>query len=87
MFSSVHNYYENLVFQHLLIIMKKRGETMNNDLMEDVACIALNHLPPRYIRHNVDMAFNLTDEEQEKMNHNVIKAVNAAIESCKPRPI
>jgi hypothetical protein len=27
----------------------------NPELLSDVACVALNRLPPRYIRHIVDM--------------------------------
>lgn len=85
MFSSVHNYYEQLVFEQVLIIAKKRLEVVNNDLIEDIACIALNKLPPRYIRHNVDMVFNLTDDECEQIMNKVINAVNEAIDVCKPR--
>jgi hypothetical protein len=30
------------------------GPAHNHDLLADVACVALNRLPPRYIRHQVD---------------------------------
>ncbi|CAK0758689.1 competence protein ComFB [Gammaproteobacteria bacterium] len=85
MFSSVHNYYEHMVFERILLIMKERREYINTDFMEDIACIALNHLPSRYVRHNVDTAFNLSDAEQEKMNNQVLRAVNEAFEFSKRR--
>ncbi|AFU98068.1 peptidase, metallopeptidase [Simiduia agarivorans SA1 = DSM 21679] len=49
------------------------------DFLADVACVALNHLPPRYIRHDVDMSFFLSPQEQEEMQKKVRKAVKDAL--------
>jgi len=87
MFSSIHNYYEQMVLERIQIVAKERGEVIDGDLMEDIACIALNHLPSRYIRHNVDMAFSLNDPEWEEMHSKVIKVVDEAIDFSKRRQI
>ena len=75
-FESVHNYYENLVFVEIRKILKKRKiNTDDDDYAEDIACVALNRLPTRYVRHHVDLAFYLTAEEHEMINDSVRTAV------------
>ena len=75
---SIHNYYEGLVFEALQQQLPE--DYGNNDYIADVACVALNHLPPRYIRHNVDMAFYLSPNERQEMSEKVTQAVLKAIE-------
>lgn len=78
-FESVHNYYENLVFIEIRKILKKRKINVDdNDYAEDIACVALNRLPTRYVRHHVDLAFYLTVEEHEMINDSVKTAVTDA---------
>lgn len=79
---SIHNYYESLVGEYL-INDALQGEEYNQDFLEDVACLALNHLPARYVRHDVDMAFFLTTREREKMQQQVIEAVLKAIDQVR----
>ena len=73
-FDSLENYYQRLVYQAII------SEYANTELaqvpgsLEDVACLALNQLPPRYVRHAVDTAFYISIEEQQEM----IKAVREA---------
>lgn len=74
---NIHNYYEHLVMQRLMEII---GDTKDSDYLEDVACVALNQLPSRYVRHNVDMIYYLTTEEREDMEKKIEKAVTHAIE-------
>ncbi|MBE0511219.1 MAG: late competence development ComFB family protein [Chromatiales bacterium] len=76
---SIHNYYESLVSEYLLEDALK-GEQMDQDFIEDVACLALNRLPARYVRHAVDMAFFLTTPERERMQQRVVEAVREAIQ-------
>jgi len=62
-FEQVHNYYERLVFE----AVAQQSESYPNftaDMLADVACVALNRLPARYVRHDVDMMFYLTEPER-----------------------
>ena len=62
-FDQVHNYYERLVFEEVA----RRVPTyprFSADMLADVACVALNRLPARYVRHDVDMMFYLTEQER-----------------------
>jgi hypothetical protein len=74
---SIHNYYEGLVFEEI------RNQVAENfsqtDYIADVACVALNNLPPRYIRHDVDMAFYLSPMDRKEMLDKVNLAVKNAI--------
>lgn len=74
---SVHNYYELQVFDEIARRDERARE--DADFLADVACVALNHLPPRYIRHDVDMSFFLSPQEQEEMQKKVRKAVKDAL--------
>jgi len=76
-FDNVHNYYEKLVYTRVILNIKKKKLDM--DYLEDVACVALNHLPPRYIRFDVDMIFYLSPEERLEMEKKVDAAIELAI--------
>ncbi|MFT6388538.1 MAG: hypothetical protein ACJAUP_001921 [Cellvibrionaceae bacterium] len=81
--STVHNYYERLVTE--AILQQDPRATSDFDYMDDTSCVALNHLPPRYIRHGVDMSFYLSPIELEEITTKVSKAVKHAIEFVKKR--
>ena len=74
---NIHNYYEHLVFQ---IILELADKPEIDSYVEDVACVALNKLPPRYIRYDIDMVFYLNDKERETMINQVEYAVKYAID-------
>lgn len=74
---SVHNYYEKLVIEGLLRT-SQRCQTDSN-FLADTACVALNRLPPRYIRHDVDMTFFMSTQELAEMEEKVQKAINQAL--------
>lgn len=74
---SVHNYYEQMVISEINRQLGTRA--MDTDFIADVACVALNHLPPRYIRYDVDMAFYLSPNESQEMEEKVAGAVRNAI--------
>jgi len=80
------NFYENLVNNYLTETAAPKAEISDDDLLEDITCLALNVLPPRYIRHNVDMAFFLSDEEHEQMKAAVAQAVDNAIKIAVTNP-
>ena len=74
---NIHNYYEQLVIRRIQDIL---GNSESGDFLEDVACVALNQLPSRYVRHNVDMVYYLTSDERTTMEQQIEKAVTHAIE-------
>ena len=78
-YESVTNYYETLVAFELRDQLKESENANDRDYIEDVACVALNKLPPRYVRHHVDLAYYLTDEEKLAMDSAVRIAVSDAI--------
>ncbi len=63
-FEQVHNYYERLVFEEVVSRAAEHPE-FTNDMLSDVCCVALNRLPARYVRHDVDMMFYLTEHERQ----------------------
>jgi hypothetical protein len=73
---SIHNYYEHMVLEE--IQRSLAGSQRGADFSADIACVALNHLPPRYIRHAVDMAFYLSPKERQEMEEKVAAAVRQA---------
>jgi competence protein ComFB len=74
---SVHNYYERFVFEQILRASDYAAADAN--YFADVACVALNHLPPRYVRFDVDMSFFLSPQEMDEMADKVALAVNQAL--------
>ncbi len=67
-FDQVHNYYERLVFEEVVRrAQEPEHEDYTSDMLADVACLALNRLPARYVRHDVDMMFYLTEPERHAM--------------------
>lgn len=80
---TIHNYYENLVLEKLQE-RHQRG-LITAETIADVACVALNRLPPRYIRFDVDMAFYLSPKEYQEIDNKVENAVDEAMEFVRLR--
>lgn len=83
----IHNYYEHLILERIdeLGLNKTKG----TDYIADLCCLALNQVPPRYIRYEVDMSFYLPQSERQQMEMNVENAVTKAIrflDEQKPEP-
>lgn len=74
----IHNYYEHLVLERIeeLGLTKSKPE----DYIADLCCLALNQIPPRYIRFEVDMSFYLPQNEKQQMEMNAVNALNQAME-------
>lgn len=73
--NDVSNVYEHLVLDHL----KKVGGDLSAEAQADAACLALNKLPPKYVRHAVDWMFFISAGELERINRAVDIAVTNAI--------
>lgn len=74
---SIQNYYEPMVIESLAELTE--GKSHSDDFLIDVVCVALNHLPPRYIRHEVDMIYYLSPVEAKEMRDKVHEAVKNAL--------
>ena len=74
---NIDNYYEKMVADALAIRLK--DSNMDIEELADIACVALNHLPPRYFRHEIDMAFYLSPTEYQEMKDKVSQVVEEAI--------
>jgi hypothetical protein len=76
-FEQVHNYYERLVFEE---VARRSGDFsgFTSDMLADVACVSLNRLPARYVRHDVDLMFYLTEQERQAIELSLEEALQYA---------
>ena len=74
----IHNYYERLVVEETFA-QSTRVQEGDRDFLADAACVALNRMPPRYIRHDVDMTFFMSPQDIEEIRNKVVQAVTDAI--------
>jgi len=80
-FESAHNHQETLVFSRVALVSARYPQLASNqDALVDAACIALNALKPRYVRHTVDLSYHLSDAERAECEAAVNAAVDAAFE-------
>ncbi|QEY14760.1 hypothetical protein D0C16_01510 [Cellvibrio sp. KY-GH-1] len=80
----LHNYYERLVVQEVFD-QSERVQQGDRDFLADVACVALNRLPPRYIRHDVDMTFFMSPQDMVEIERKVTQAVTDALNYVESR--
>ena len=76
-FEQVHNYYERLVFEEI-VRRSDQHDDFSADMLADVACVALNRLPARYVRHDVDLMFYLTEHERHAIELSMAAAMDFA---------
>jgi hypothetical protein len=85
-FDQVHNYYERLVFEE---VMRRAQQPQHHDytadMLSDVACLALNRLPARYVRHDVDMMFYLTEQERHAIEQSLDEVLTFSFGFVKER--
>jgi len=82
-FDNITNYFEKLVFDAIQENIINNKLDNDEDFLGDIACVALNQLPARYVRHNVDMVFYMTTDEREQNKVIVEDAVIMAIDYVK----
>jgi hypothetical protein len=85
----INNYFERLVTDQLWKITLNPQDIdipISQAFIEDVACLALNKLPPCYVRSTVDKSSKLTELNFEEMSLMVSQAIAEAIEVVKLRP-
>lgn len=83
-FESIQNFYEQPVIAAVLAAAGSYPH-LNSELLADVACVALNRLPTRYIRHAVDLAFYMSDQERAGNERSITAAVQHAFEFVQAR--
>ncbi|GAB4215907.1 MAG: late competence development ComFB family protein [Rhodoferax sp.] len=76
-FEQVHNYFERIVFEEVARRSVDHPD-FGEDMLADVACVALNRLPARYVRHDVDMMFYLTEVERRAIEDALREALDFA---------
>lgn len=78
-FSTVRNHNERTVFDAVHHLAPQYpGLAHDPELLADVACVALNRLAPRYIRHEVDFVFYLSERERGESERQLGEAVEYA---------
>lgn len=80
----IHNFYERRVIEEIYK-QSERVKDGDRNFLADVACVALNRLPPRYIRHDVDMTFFTSPQEMIEIETKVNQAVQQAIDYVNSR--
>jgi len=83
-FDEIHNVQEKAVFSAIAELAPTYPH-FDADLMADVGCIALNRVPPRYVRHTVDFTFYQTTLERENDQRVIDEAVRHAFEFVQAR--
>ncbi|ATG92228.1 late competence development ComFB family protein [Methylomonas koyamae] len=75
---NINNYYERLVMDQLWKLGEQADQPFSQAFQEDVACLALNRLPPCYVRNTIDKGINVSEAQYLEM----VAAVNSAIEQA-----
>lgn len=73
---SVHNYFERFVFNE--ISEHYSDKDLSRQEVADMACIALNAIPPKYIRYDIDMSFYTSSHEHQEYEQKIKQAVAQA---------
>ena len=80
MFETIHNHHERAVLDAVIAAASGHEHLNEATILADVACVVLNRLPPRYIRHDVDHSFYLTERERAENEAAIREAVSFAFE-------
>jgi hypothetical protein len=81
----IHNHHEHAVFNAVKSGAAAFPHLADDNLLADIACVALNRLPARYIRHDVDFSFYLSERERADNEHLISDAVSYAFEFVQAR--
>lgn len=85
-FDGIYNYFEHMVQEEVTRILTLQDNSFSRDGAEDIACLALNQLPAKYVRHYVDAAFLLAEGERGNIEVAVAEAVKKALQRIKTHP-
>lgn len=79
-FSLIRNFYEHGVFERVARSASAYPSLTDPSAILGVACIALNRLPPKYIRHDADMIFYMTASDRIELEKALDEAVATAFQ-------
>lgn len=85
-FSGVYNFHERMVFDEVLKVLTARDSDFTSEQAEDIACLALNKLPSRYVRHSVDAAFFQSNKDFVNIHTKIEKSVAEALSHVLSHP-
>ncbi|MCQ8181983.1 late competence development ComFB family protein [Methylomonas sp. SURF-1] len=83
---NINNYYERLVIDRLWKLAEQADQSFSQAFQEDVACLALNRLPPCYVRNTIDKGINVSEAQYLEMVAAVDKAIEQAMGLVLRRP-
>jgi len=79
-FASIHNRFERIVIDEVHTASVRFPDLVgDNEVLADVACIALNSVPAHYIRHDVDASFHISTADHERDRKAIAAAVHSAL--------
>ena len=84
-FEQIHNHHEQAVYATIREIAPEYPGVVDDEVLADVACVALNRLPPRYIRHGIDFAFYTPERERIEIDRAILEAVHHAFSFVQAR--
>ena len=84
-YATIFNHHERAVFAAIAGQAPAYPHLNDDETLGDIACVALNRLPPRYIRHAVDMAFYQSEKERADSERAIADAVTYAYEFVQAR--
>lgn len=78
---SIFNYNERLIVQEMAAQLE--NESCTEEQLSDIACLALNKVPAKYIKHSVNRAFYMSNDERAELEVSVRESVTEAIKFIK----
>lgn len=78
-FSSVYNLHESAVFEAVAATAARYPDLGDDaSLLAEVACVALNRVPARYIGHSADPGFCATEQQRMATRSAIAESVEFA---------
>ena len=82
----IQNYYERYVMNEIDNTLRSCGKINDEYMALDIACLALNQLPPKYVRYEIDATFYMTPQNQDEVERKVVEAVASAYQKVIVNP-
>lgn len=80
-FQDAFNFCEKIVRD--LILASPETDGLEADRLEDLYCLTLNGMPPRYVRHEADTVFYLTPDERADLEQRAVESMRKALQKVR----